>query len=78
MAKQISPEFIAPVVGIHTLTCPKHKFSPIYEVRDRNMRQTLAITWRPLKHEVPEGGSVWELMYNQKVDKFITFKELNS
>lgn len=76
MAKRFDPKKHATVSGVHELVEPKTKYSAKYEVRDKNMRRTLAITWLPFRHEVPIGGSVWILTYDNPEDKYITLDDL--
>lgn len=77
MPKKLPSHVYAPITGVHEVTEPSHKYSPKYEVRDRNMRKVLATTYEPYTYDVPEGGSVWLIIYNQPEDKFIDKNELN-
>jgi len=67
---------LAPVVGVRFMTEKPTAMSPLYEVRDRNMRLTLAVKNRPHKLEVPTGGSVWERFYEAHREQFLTYAEM--
>lgn len=76
MTKPEHYERYAPIAGIHFVKGVSHKYSPTYEVRDKNMRRTLASTYKPYTHEVPFGGSAWEVHYEADIDMFLTYDQI--
>jgi len=75
---QPKPEhYFTPIAGIHFVTGKAHSYSPTYEVRDKNMRRTLASNYKPFTYEVPFGGSAWEVVYDCEQDMFLTYDEIS-
>lgn len=77
MPQEKPTEFYALLNGVHFVTETKGKYSPTYEIRDKNMRRQLASTYRPFRLEVPTGGSVWEIVYEWNRDAFLTYDEID-
>lgn len=76
MLKPKPEHYYAPIAGVHFVTDKQHKYSPTFEVRDKNMRRTLASNYKPFAHEVPHRGSAWEVCYNAEQDMFLTYSEI--
>jgi len=53
-------------------------YSPLYEIRDRNMRIVSHTTWLPSFEDIPNGGSVYRIIYSADDDKLVSKDDLKN
>lgn len=73
MAKLKLNSYYASISGLHLVTDRKGKYSPEFEIYNMNMKRLRGQTYRPFTHDVPNGGLVLQIVYEQNEDKLIFY-----
>lgn len=75
MSKTKPDNYYAELSGIQTRARKKGKYDPVYDIYDKNMRRVCGQTWHPYKYEVPAGGCVVLVLYDEEEEQLIFKKD---